>query len=506
MGKLNVSMLRYLSSEEFRVLTAVEMGMKNHELVPTSLVASIADLKHGGSHKILRELTKHKLVCYEKSGRVEGYRLTFSGYDYLALKALTTRGSVQSVGNQIGVGKESDIFIIADEEENQHALKLHRLGRTSFRKLKQKRDYLKHRKCVSWIYLSRLAAVKEYAYMKALYDNGYPVPRPIDFNRHAVVMELVDGHPLCQVHDVSDPSALYSDLMELIVRLGSFGLIHCDFNEFNLIINDSDKVTVIDFPQMVSISHPNAQWYFDRDVQCIRDFFLRRFSYESELYPRFADVKRLHNLDVKVAASGFTRDMSDSFDEVAADFKASEDGSMHQADDEDKHQSEELDESEDEDSADQSIEDNPGETQDNPGETQDNPGEKSEAPEHHFPNEQQNMDSDLETGEETPEQKQSEDWGLNELSNQNKLYQPYRDTKSHVTGSTKDDDVSSQSRSVTTSSMDSREIRTRVKKSLEKKQRDMRRRKRGEASAVTRSRRENREAVKHGAQAWTDGW
>ena len=66
--------------------------------------------------------------------------------------------------------------------------------------------------------------------------------------------------PRCQVHDVSDPSALYSDLMELIVRLGSYGLIHCDFNEFNLIINENDKVTVIDFPQMVSISHPNAQW------------------------------------------------------------------------------------------------------------------------------------------------------------------------------------------------------------------------------------------------------
>ena len=31
--------------------------------------------------------------------------------------------------------------------------------------------------------------------------------------------------------------------------------------------------------------------YFDRDVQCIRDFFLRRFSYESELYPKFADVR-----------------------------------------------------------------------------------------------------------------------------------------------------------------------------------------------------------------------
>ena len=38
---------------------------------------------------------------------VDGYRLTNGGYDYLALKALTTRHVVQSVGNQIGVGKES---------------------------------------------------------------------------------------------------------------------------------------------------------------------------------------------------------------------------------------------------------------------------------------------------------------------------------------------------------------------------------------------------------------
>ena len=49
----------------------VEMGMKNHELVPPSLVASIADLKHGGTYKILRELSKHRLLCYEKSGRGE---------------------------------------------------------------------------------------------------------------------------------------------------------------------------------------------------------------------------------------------------------------------------------------------------------------------------------------------------------------------------------------------------------------------------------------------------
>lgn len=45
------------------------MGMKNHELVPSPLVASIAHLHGGGCHKVLRELNKHRLVAYERSGK-----------------------------------------------------------------------------------------------------------------------------------------------------------------------------------------------------------------------------------------------------------------------------------------------------------------------------------------------------------------------------------------------------------------------------------------------------
>lgn len=41
--------------------------MKNHEIVPASLIASIASLKHGGCNKILRELVKHKLLAYERT-------------------------------------------------------------------------------------------------------------------------------------------------------------------------------------------------------------------------------------------------------------------------------------------------------------------------------------------------------------------------------------------------------------------------------------------------------
>lgn len=134
--------------------------------------------------------------------------------------------------------------------------------------------------------------MKEFAYMKALYNNGFPVPTPVDFNRHTIVMQLVPGYTLCQIHEVDDQQQLYDDVMNLIVHLASYGLIHSDFNEFNLILSDSDKLTLIDFPQMVSTSHLNAEYYFDRDVQCMRDFFRRRFNFTSENYPRFSDIKK----------------------------------------------------------------------------------------------------------------------------------------------------------------------------------------------------------------------
>lgn len=42
------------------------MGMKNHELVPGAMAASIANLQHGGVHKLLKELCKHRLLSYER--------------------------------------------------------------------------------------------------------------------------------------------------------------------------------------------------------------------------------------------------------------------------------------------------------------------------------------------------------------------------------------------------------------------------------------------------------
>ncbi|KAK9876630.1 hypothetical protein WA026_014009 [Henosepilachna vigintioctopunctata] len=343
MGKLDVSMLRYLTSEDIRVLTGIEMGMRNHELVPSALAASLANLNHGGVHKLLRELCKHRLLTYERGKKFDGYRLTNSGYDYLALNSLCKREVIEGFGNQIGVGKESNIYLVVDKEGKELCLKLHRLGRVCFRKVTEKRDYHKHRKSASWLYLSRISATKEFAYMKALYRRKFPVPKPIDYNRHCVVMEFVKGHLLNHIMDLENVERLYDKLMNIIVRLGNSGVIHGDFNEFNIILTDKEEPIIIDFPQMVSTEHPDAEIFFNRDVTCIKNFFKKRFRYESELYPKFSDLQRTDSLDAETLCSGFTKQMAKDLSEYDSRDKDSDEESDGQPFEEDEnHQKVEM--------------------------------------------------------------------------------------------------------------------------------------------------------------------
>ncbi|XP_030593640.1 serine/threonine-protein kinase RIO2 [Archocentrus centrarchus] len=510
MGKLNVVILRYFSRDDFRVLTAVEMGMKNHEIVPVSLLSSIASLKHGGCNKILRELVKHKLVVYERTKTVQGYRLNYTGYDYLALKTLCAREVILSVGNQMGVGKESDIYIVASPSGEQYALKLHRLGRTSFRNLKNKRDYHKHRKNMSWLYLSRLSAMKEFAYMKVLYDRGFPVPKPMDYNRHAVVMELINGYPLCQVHELQDPSALYSEFMDLIVKLANHGLIHGDFNEFNLMLDDQDHITMIDFPQMVSTSHPNAEWYFDRDVKCIRDFFAKRFNYESELFPTFKDIRRSCSLDVEVSASGFTKDMER--DGALLHPAGPEDDDDEEEDEEEEKDAKEATDEEREESVDMEeykhamleleglkVSETPAETQDQDAEKSENRAEDKEteaaSPAVGDEETEKQLDEELEEAEdECPE--------LADLSASNKEFKPFRDADSLLQIAEhrrrRTDSEASMGSIGSCSTIPPEVIRQKVRRQLTKQQKAAQRRRlqKGEANLVTKSRRENQNNIK----------
>jgi RIO kinase 2 len=323
------------------------------------LISQLAGIRSGtGVHKCISNLAKIGLIAKVKNAKYDGYRLTYGGLDYLALHSHTKSSTVFSVGNQIGVGKESDIYVCASETGKQLVLKIHRLGRISFRTVKANRDYLRNRSSASWMYMSRLAALKEFEFMKALKREGFPVPDPIGQNRHTVIMSLIDAFPMRQISNVGEAaSSLYAELLSLIVRLAQYGLIHGDFNEFNILVEEKHDEetqevtlipTIIDFPQMVSIDHANAEYYFDRDVACIKRFFSRRFGFTSdEPGPFFKESIKVvtKRLDVEVSASGFSKKMAKELEvymkEHGIDGDAGEVEEREDGDEEQEHQSEE---------------------------------------------------------------------------------------------------------------------------------------------------------------------
>ena len=71
--QLDATEIRYLSGDVFRVLTAVEMGSKNHEVVPVQLIAQISGLRSGGVNKCISELAKRNLVARVQNIKCEHY-------------------------------------------------------------------------------------------------------------------------------------------------------------------------------------------------------------------------------------------------------------------------------------------------------------------------------------------------------------------------------------------------------------------------------------------------
>lgn len=68
--------------------------------------------RHAGAEVYISNLAKYKLL-HKESKKYEGYRLTYLGYDFLAIHSLVKKGVINSVGRQIGVGKESDVFEVS---------------------------------------------------------------------------------------------------------------------------------------------------------------------------------------------------------------------------------------------------------------------------------------------------------------------------------------------------------------------------------------------------------
>jgi RIO kinase 2 len=222
-----------------------------------------------------------------------GYSLTTSGYDTLAINTLVKANIIEAFGKSLGVGKESDVYDALAPDKKRVALKFHRLGRTSFKKTKLKRNYTTEFSYTpDWHHKSRIAAKKEYSALKLLYQMGVAVPEPFKQTRHVLAMNMIEGQELFHHHSLQDPQVVLTEILGNVRKAyQDADMIHGDLSPFNIILKPNAHILIIDWPQNVSRKHPNAKEYLERDLYNILIFFKRKYNIRKKLEDTIIYVK-----------------------------------------------------------------------------------------------------------------------------------------------------------------------------------------------------------------------
>lgn len=276
-----ISQLKELEPDDFRILRAIEKGMQKYKHVPLSEIRDRTKFDVEYVTFLIDRLHKRQLIN-RWSARYVGYHLNRHGYDCLALNSLAQSDIIASFGKPLGIGKEADVYEGMNLQDELLAIKIHRLGRTSFRQTKRFRDYTVDKHHLTWLYASRLAAEKEYKALEILYPLNIIVPRPFGQNRHIVVMSNIIGDDLFVIKEIEDPNYIFTTILENVERTyRDAQIIHGDLSEFNIIITPEHEPLIIDWPQWVNITHPNARFYLKRDITNICAFFERKFRIRS---------------------------------------------------------------------------------------------------------------------------------------------------------------------------------------------------------------------------------
>ncbi|MCD6592999.1 serine/threonine protein kinase [Candidatus Bathyarchaeota archaeon] len=287
-----VKTLSRLEPEDFRVLMIIEVDMSRHRYVPEDDILRLSGFSRKQIKYRLDRLSKFGLI-YRWVGSYIGYALSTAGYDCLAMNALVKANVIEAFGKPLGVGKESDVFDALTPNGRRVAVKFHRLGRISFRQTRRLRGYIADRRHISWLYQSRLAAEREFEALKMVYPRGVSVPEPIGHNRHVVVMGFIEGAELYRVPEVPNPDEVLDEILENVrIAYRKAGVIHADLSEFNVVLNPDFHILIIDWPQFVTVDHPNAEVLLKRDVKNILTFFRKRFNVKRDINEALESIKR----------------------------------------------------------------------------------------------------------------------------------------------------------------------------------------------------------------------
>ena len=277
-------LLTKLDKEDLRILMAIEQGMRRSEYVTVNNIKFYSRYPIEETLFRLKKVHKYDLTIRNSSEREVAYTLNSRAYDLLALHTLVEKKIISQLGPIIGKGKESDVYSCMDDNENIYALKIFRIGRTSFKNVKKYRNLIGERKHFSWLYVNRLAGKKEFEALKEIYKLKLNTPRPIGYNRHIIVMEYLRGKELVYFKTIDKPEQIFNRIIgQMKIIYQKAHMIHGDLGEFNIVLDEIGNILIIDWLQWIPSDHPNSKSLLRRDLENLCFYFEKKFNIESDI-------------------------------------------------------------------------------------------------------------------------------------------------------------------------------------------------------------------------------
>ena len=269
--------LKSVKDEEWRTLAGLERAASGSGTPDLGRLARMSRLPPDRVRFATDALEKKGLAMRKGMG----YVLTREGVESMALKDYVKKDLIFALGAVIAKGKESDVYEALTEEGTVYALKLYKIGRTSFTNVRKKR-VTESAEFKSWMTANYDAARREYQALKKLEGLSSVFPRAISYSRSTVLLEELAGVRLSQRPELQDPPGALRTIFESMrTAYVKGGLVNADLSEYN-ILTDGASVWLIDWPQAVGETHPNSADLLMHDVKAVSVFFARAYEVASD--------------------------------------------------------------------------------------------------------------------------------------------------------------------------------------------------------------------------------
>ncbi|GAA2162128.1 RIO kinase 1 [Humibacillus xanthopallidus] len=218
---------------------------------------------------------------------------------------ITDLGAVESDLGVLKTGKEADVHLVrrwvpgVPERDvlmagKRYRSSKHRMfhrdsGYLEGRRVRKSRENraMRTRTAFGKELISGLWAFAEFETLVRLWEEGLPVPYPVQLSDDEMLMEFIgarDGSAaprLSQTRPERDVlPLLFEQLREAMIHLAELGWAHGDLSPYNVLLEgegDASRLVIIDWPQIVDvIGNPHGPEFLERDAHNMAQWFTRR--------------------------------------------------------------------------------------------------------------------------------------------------------------------------------------------------------------------------------------